>query len=53
MLQQGTSRVVTNIVQEGQYAARITIRDDDAFNARQLRPQLGGARVTVEEGSDT
>ena len=46
-------QVVTDIVQEGRYAAKITIHEDDVFNAQQLRAQLGGPRITVEEGSDT
>jgi hypothetical protein len=45
--------VVTDIVQQGRYAARFTIHEDDVFNERQLRVQVGGPRVTVEEGSDT
>lgn len=46
-------QVVTDIVREGKYAAKVTIHEDDVFNARQLRAQIGGPRVTVEEGSDT
>jgi hypothetical protein len=46
-------QVVTDIVQEGKYAARFTIHEDDIFNPQQLRVQLGGPRITVEEGSDT
>lgn len=45
--------VVTDIVQQGRYAGRFTIHEDDVFNERQLRVQVGGPRVTVEEGSDT
>jgi hypothetical protein len=45
--------VVTDIVQQGRYAARFTIHEDDVFNERQLRVQVGGPRITVEEGSDT
>ena len=54
--QNATSRnvqVVTDIVQEGKYAAKFTIHEDDIFNAQQLRVQVGGPRVAVEEGSDT
>ncbi len=40
-------------VQQGKYAAKLTIHEDDVFNAQQLRVQLGGPKVTVEEGSDT
>jgi hypothetical protein len=46
-------QVVTDIVQEGKYAAKFTIHDDDVFNPQQLRVQVGGPRVTVEDGSDT
>src|SRR5215203_3640519 len=46
-------QVVTDIVQEGKYAGKFTIHEDDLFNAQQLRAQVGGPRVAVEEGSDT
>jgi hypothetical protein len=46
-------QLVTDIVHQGKYAAKITIHETDVFNPRQLRVQLGGPRVTVEEGSDT
>src|ERR1700685_4550975 len=46
-------QVVTDIVQQGKYAGKFTIHEDDLFNAQQLRVQVGGPRVTVEEGSDT
>lgn len=46
-------QVVTDIVQQGKYAAKVTIHEDDVFNAQQLRAQMGGPKVTVEEGSDT
>jgi hypothetical protein len=49
----GNVQVVTDIVQEGKYAGKFTIHEDDVFNDRQLRVQVGGPRVTVEEGSDT
>ncbi len=45
-------QVVTDIVQHGKYAAKVTIHEDDVFNAQQLRAQLGGPKITVEEGSD-
>jgi hypothetical protein len=45
--------IVTDIVREGKYAAKFTIHPDDVFNDRQLRVQVGGPRVTVQEGSDT
>src|SRR5262252_3153206 len=46
-------QIVDDIVQEGKHAARFTIHEDDVFNAQQLRVQIGGPRITVEEGSDT
>ena len=46
-------QVVTDIVQEGKYAGKFTIHEDDLFNAQQLRVQVGGPKVTVKEGSDT
>ncbi|MEZ5355041.1 MAG: heparin lyase I family protein [Bryobacteraceae bacterium] len=46
-------QVVGDVAHEGKYAVKVTIHEDDVFNARQLRAQLGGPRVTVEEGSDT
>lgn len=46
-------QVVTDIVQHGKYAAKVTIHEDDVFNAQQLRAQLGGPKITVEDGSDT
>jgi hypothetical protein len=45
--------VVTDFVQEGKYAGKFTIHEDDVFNDRQLRVHVGGPRVTVEESSDT
>ena len=46
-------QVITGMAREGKYAAKFTIHEDDVFNPRQLRVQVGGPRVTVEEGSDT
>ena len=46
-------QVVTDIVHQGKYAGKFTIHEDDVFNAQQLRVQVGGPKVTVEEGSDT
>ena len=46
-------QVVADIVQEGKYAGKFTIHEDDVFNAQQLRVQVGGPKVTVDEGSDT
>jgi hypothetical protein len=49
----GHIEVVTDIVHSGKYAGRFTIHEDNVFNARQLRVQANGPRVTVKEGSDT
>lgn len=49
----GNVQVVSDIVQEGKYAGKFTIHEDDVFNAQQQRVQVGGPKVTVEEGSDT
>ncbi len=46
-------QVVTDIVQQGKYAGKFTIHEDDVFNAQQLRVQVGGPKITVQEGSDT
>ena len=46
-------QVVSDIAASGKYAGKFTIHGDDVFNDRQLRVQVGGPRVTVEEGSDT
>jgi hypothetical protein len=46
-------QVVSDIVQQGNHAVKVTIHEDDVFNAQQLRAQLGGPKITVEEGSDT
>lgn len=46
-------QVVSDIVRLGKYAAKVTIHPEDVFNPQQLRAQLGGPRITVEEGSDT
>jgi hypothetical protein len=46
-------QVVTDIVREGRYAGKFTIHGDDVFNDKQLRVQVGGPRVSAEEGSDT
>ncbi|MBY0502449.1 MAG: polysaccharide lyase [Bryobacteraceae bacterium] len=40
-------------IPHGKRAAKFTIHPDDVFNPSQLRAQVGGPRVTVEEGSDT
>ena len=49
----GHIEVVTDIVHSGKYAGRFTIHEDNVFNARQLRVQVNGPKVTVKEGSDT
>src|SRR3954447_11768298 len=49
----GHIEVVTDTVHSGKYAGRFTIQEDNVFNERQLRVQVNGPRVTVEEGSDT
>jgi hypothetical protein len=46
-------QVVTDIVRSGKYSGKFTIHEDDVFNPQQLRVQVGGPKVTVEEGSDT
>ncbi len=46
-------QVVTDVAAEGKYAGKFTIHEDDVFNAQQLRVQIGGPKITVEEGSDT
>ena len=46
-------QIVSDVVQQGKFAARITIHEDDIFNPQQLRVQMGGPKVTVQEGSDT
>jgi Polysaccharide lyase len=49
----GHIEVVTDTVHSGKYAGRFTIHEDNVFNARQLRVQANGPKVTVKEGSDT
>lgn len=46
-------QVVTDIVREGKYSGKFTIHESDVYNEQQLRVQVGGPKVTVEEGSDT
>ncbi len=45
--------VDTEVVRSGKYSGRFTIHADNVFNARQLRVQANGPKVTVAEGSDT
>jgi hypothetical protein len=52
-LKPGHLEVVTDIVHSGKYAGRFSIHEDNVFNARQLRVQVNGPKVTVKEGSDT
>jgi Polysaccharide lyase len=49
----GHIEVVTDIVHSGKFAGRFTIHEDNIFNARQLRVQANGPKVTVKEGADT
>ncbi len=49
----GDIEVVTDVVHSGKYAGRFTIHEHNVFNARQLRVQANGPKVTVKEGSDT
>jgi len=49
----GNVEVVSDVVREGKYAAKFTIHETDVFNAQQLRVQVGGPKVTVQEGDDT
>lgn len=49
----GDIAVVNEIAHTGKYAGRFTIHEHDVFNARQLRVQANGPKVTVQEGSDT
>jgi hypothetical protein len=49
----GNVDLVSDIVRRGQYAAGMTIHPADVWNERQLRVQLGGSRITVEEGAET
>lgn len=52
-LKPGHVEAVTDVVHSGKYAGRFTIHADNVFNARQLRAQADGPKVTVEEGGDT
>jgi hypothetical protein len=49
----GHAAVVTDVIHSGKYAGRFTIHEDDVFNARQLRVQVNGPQIMVNEGSDT
>ena len=52
-LKPGHIEVVSDIVHSGKHSGRFTIHEDNVFNARQLRVQVNGPKVTVKEGSDT
>src|SRR5438132_5466456 len=52
-LKPGDIEVVTDIVHSGKYAGRFTIHDYNIFNAKQLRVQVNGPKITVKEGTDT
>jgi hypothetical protein len=52
-IQPGHIEVDGDIVHSGKFAGRFTIHEDNIFNARQLRVQANGPKVTVQEGSDT
>ena len=49
----GDIEVVTDIAHSGKYACRFAIHDYNVFNARQLRVQVNGPKLTVKEGGDT
>ena len=49
----GHIEVDAEVVHSGKYSGRFTIHEDNVFNARQLRVQANGPKVTVQEGSDT
>jgi hypothetical protein len=49
----GDIAVVDDVVHSGKHAGRFTIHEHDVFNARQLRVQANGPKVTVKDGSDT
>src|SRR5262245_23870019 len=53
VLKPGDIEEVTDIVHGGKHAGRFTIHDYNIFNAKQLRVQVNGPKVTVKEGSDT
>jgi hypothetical protein len=52
-MKEGSIEVVTDVVHSGKYAGKFTIYEDNVFNARQLRTQVNGPKVTVKDGSDT
>lgn len=52
-IQPGHIEIVSDIVHSGKYAGRFSIHEDNIFNARQLRVQVNGPKVTVKEEDDT
>jgi hypothetical protein len=52
-LKPGHIAVVSDIVRSGKFAGRFSIHEDNVFNARQLRAQVNGPKVTVQEGFST
>jgi hypothetical protein len=49
----GHIAIESEVVRSGKHAGRFSIHEDDVFNARQLRVQANGPRVTVKDGDDT
>jgi len=49
----GHIAVESEVVHSGKHAGRFSIHEDDVFNARQLRVQANGPKVTVKDGDDT
>ena len=46
-------QVVSDIFQQGKYAVKVTIHEDDVFNAQQLRAQLHPAAPARPAGSQS
>lgn len=49
----GSIEVVSDVVHSGKYAGKFSIHPENVFNARQLRTQVNGPKITVKEGTDT
>jgi hypothetical protein len=49
----GHIAIESDVVHSGKHAGRFSIHEDDVFNARQLRVQANGPKVTVKDGDDT
>jgi hypothetical protein len=45
--------IVTDVVQQGKYAGKFTMHEYDIRNESQLRVQVGGPEIEVQEGTDT